>query len=123
MSPIIKQGIFSLIYSTFLHNSEVIALFLAAIFTLVLLFRKPSRFYLLFFVGFSLLLVRIEYLKHIVDPLQKQTQAVVVQESGHFRARRIIDVFLNDILPFVMYVAGWFSIFWGLLIYKGKKAT
>jgi len=120
MSPVVKQGIIQLIYSTFLHNSEAIALFTGIALALFLLFRKPKRVYLFFLIGFVCLLVRLEYLKHIVDPLEQQTVGVVVTEEGHFRTKRWIDLFLNDLLPLAMYLAGWGGVFLGLFS-VGKK--
>ena len=120
MSPVVKQGIIQLIYSTFLHNSETIALFIGIVLTLFLLFRKPKRVYLFFLIGFVCLLIRLEYLKHIVDPLEQQTVGVVITEEGHFRTKRWIDLFFNDLLPLGMYLAGWGSIFLGISS-AGKK--
>ena len=111
MSPVIKQGIIQLIYATFLHNSEVIAFSLGIVISLVLLFRHPKRVYLFFLVGVVCLLIRFEYLKHIIDPLYQQTVGVVVSEEGHFRARKWMDLFFNDLLPLLFYLVGWGSIF------------
>lgn len=116
----VQQGIIQLIYSTFLHNSEALAFFAGIICTLILLLRKPQRIYVLFLLGFTILFVRFEYLKHIADPLQQQTVGVVVTEQGYQRTRRLIDIFINDFLPLGMYIAGWGSIFWAM-IFGNKK--
>jgi len=120
MSPVIKQGIIQLIYATFLHNSEVIAFSLGIVISLFLLFRYPKRVYLFFLVGFVCLLIRFEYLKHVVDPLYQQTVGVVVSEEGHFRARKWMDLFFNDLLPLVFYLLGWGSIFGGIFLAETK---
>jgi len=121
MSPVVEQGLIQLLYATFLHNSEVIALFLGIVLSLVFLLRKPKRVYVFFLIGFSLLLLRFEYLKHIVDPLQKQTVGVVVSEEGYFRTRRWLDVFFNDLIPLGLYILGWGGIFSGLFLAGERK--
>lgn len=125
MSPVVKQGLFQLLYSTFLHNSEALALLVGVGLTLVLLFLKPKRNYLLFFVGFLFLLLRFEYLKHVADPLAQQTIGVVVTQQGFQRTRRLIDIFINDLIPLLMYFIGWGSLFLGILFSRGlnRKIT
>ncbi len=124
MSPVIKQGLIQLIYSTFLHNSEVIALTVAIAISLLLLLRKPERIYVLFLLGFTLLLARFEYLKHVVDPLYKQTVGVVITEQGEYlKTRRLMDLFFNDLVPLALYIFGWGSIFSAMFLSKkgGEK--
>lgn len=121
MSPLIKQGIIQLIYSTFLHNSEALAFFAGIICALILLLRKPKRIYVLFLIGFTALFIRFEYLKHIVDPLQQQTVGVVVTEQGYQRTRRLIDILINDLLPLGMYFLGWGSIFLAMVNFGRQK--
>jgi Na+/phosphate symporter len=121
MNVAIKQGLVQLIYATFLHNSEVIALFLGILISLFLLIRRPKRTYTFFLIGFSLLLIRLEYLKHIADPLQKQTVGVVVTEEGYRRTRRFIDLFINDFIPLAMYFTGWGSTFLGIISAGRRK--
>ena len=62
MNPALKQGVFQLIYNTFLHNSDAIALFFGIIVCIVLLFRRPKRILMFFLVGFTCLLLRFEYI-------------------------------------------------------------
>ena len=121
MGTTVKQGIVQLIYATFLHNSQVLALSFGLVMTLILLFKKPKRLYLFFFLGFAFLIAHFEYLKHIVDPLQKQTVGVVITEEGFSRTRRWIDLFFNDIVPLAMYLIGWGSIFIGIFLTGNEK--
>ncbi|MGD9129276.1 MAG: hypothetical protein PVJ09_02205 [Candidatus Woesebacteria bacterium] len=119
MNPALKTGLARLVYLTFLHNSDAIALFLGIILALVLLLRKPRRVYVFFLLAFVLLLARFEYLKHVVDPLQEQTVTTVIQEEGHHRAKRWFDVFFNDFVPMILYLSGWGTLFLGILISGG----
>jgi hypothetical protein len=120
MNAVVQQGMIQLVYSTFLHNSEALAFFVGIVLALLLLLRKPQRIYVLFLLGFTTLFIRFEYLKHIADPLQQQTVGVVVTEQGYQRTRRLIDIFINDLLPLVMYIGGWGSLFMAM-IFSNKK--
>ncbi len=115
MSPNIQQGLFQLVYATFLHNSEAIALFVGIVISLFLLYKKPVRVYLYFLLGFTFLLARFEYLKHVVDPLHAQTVGIVVTEEGFYRTRRAFDIFFNDLVPMGLYVLGWGGLFMGVV--------
>lgn len=121
MNPVVQQGVIQLVYSTFLHNSEAIALFAGVVTALLLLLRKPKRIYVLFLIGFTILFIRFEYLKHIADPLQQQTVGVVVTEEGYHRTRRLIDIFINDLVPLMMYFGGWASLFLAMILTSKKE--
>lgn len=120
MSPMVQQGMIQLIYSTFLHNSQAIAFFIGIIVSLLLLLKKPERIYVLFLIGFTVLFIRFEYLKHIADPLQQQTVGVVVTDQGYQRTRRLIDIFINDLVPLAMYLIGWASLFLAMILGNKK---
>lgn len=114
MSPSLQSNIGDLIYWTFLHNSEAIALFISMLVSLGLLLWKPRRTYVLWLIGFTLLLVRFEYLKHVVDPLYNQTLEVVIRTEGHYRARKLMDLFFYDVLPLGLYLSGWGAVWLGM---------
>lgn len=120
MAPLVKQGIIQFLFSTFLHNSEVFGFLTALVFSLLLLIYRPRRVYIFFFIGFSFLLLHFEYLKHIADPLQLQTTAVVVSEDGYVRTRRWLDLLINNFIPLCLYILGWSGILIGLFL-AGKK--
>ncbi len=120
MNSVVQQGMIQLIYSTFLHNSEAMAFFMGIVISLLLLLKKPQRIYVLFLFGFTALFIRFEYLKHIADPLQQQTVGVVVTEQGYQRTRRLIDIFINDLIPLVLYIGGWGSLFVAIIT-TGRK--
>ncbi len=120
MSGSAQQGFINLIYSTWLHNAEALAYFAGIIFALVLLYKHPSRSRLLLLVAFSCLLLRFEYLKHIVDPLQQQTVGVVVTQDGDFKTRRFFDLLFNDAVSIGLYFIAWGCLFSSFVI-KDKK--
>jgi len=103
-----------------LHNSEAIAYFIGCVLTLVLQFIKPRRLNLLFFIGFLLLLLEFQYVKHIVEPLEQQTlQTVLQQGASGIRFQKITGIFLEKLVPFGLYLGGWGAIFTG--IWLGSK--
>ena len=76
----------------------------------------------LFLMAFVLLLLRFEFLKHIVDPLEAQTVGVVVTSNGDFqKTRRGFDLLFNDVIPVGLYVAGYASLFLAIIIEHFKK--
>ncbi len=112
----LQQGLFNLIYFTWLHNSQAIAYLLGIIFTLVLQFKNPSRRNLLFFLGFLFLFINFEYQKHFVDPILNQTlQTVLEQGAKAYKFQKITNFFLQKFVPFFFYIIGWGSIFLAIL--------
>ncbi|NMC35638.1 hypothetical protein GYA49_01185 [Candidatus Beckwithbacteria bacterium] len=117
VSSQLQQGLLDLIYFTWLHNSQAIAYFLGACLALALQFIKPRRLYLLFFVGFLLLLIQFQYIKHIVDPLEQQTlQTVLQQGSQGVRFSRLTEFFLRKFVPLILYFGGWGAVFLGVIL-------
>jgi len=115
-----QQGLFQLIYWTWLHNYEVIALAFGALLAIGLMMKNPKRIYLLFFLGFSLLIFQFEWTKHIVQSLEEQTLQTVIVSDTQTKARRLIDFTLNRLVPFGTYLGGWGLIFIGMIL-GGKK--
>lgn len=110
-----RSNIFQLFYNTYLHNAEAIGYFGMAVCVFLLLLWKPRRWLALWLLGFVVLLVRFQYLKHIVGPLYDQTAGVLfegVAVSGY--QRRTYFIF-NVLAPFAMYVVGWGSLIIGAL--------
>lgn len=115
VSTALQRGLIDLAYFTWLHNAEAIAYLAGAILMLYLQFRTPRRVYLILFVGFVLLLIQFEYVKHIVEPLQEQTlQTVLQQGASGLRFQKLTSFFLEKLIPFGLYLAGWGSIFGGI---------
>jgi hypothetical protein len=111
-----QQGLFQLIYWTWLHNYEVIALAFGAVLAIALMMRNPKRIYLLFFLGFSLLIFQFEWTKHIAESLEQQTLQTVIVSDTQTKARKLVDFTLNRLIPFGSYLGGWGLIFMGMII-------
>jgi hypothetical protein len=119
----LKTGLFQLLYFTFLHNADAIAYMIGIIFIFVLLLKKPSRVLVLFLLGFIVLEIRFQYLKHIVDPLYDQTVGAMLQEGTFFRTRRLIDLLLNDLVPLGLFFVGWGCVFAGIFFSSFSPRT
>ena len=115
-----QQGLFQLVYWTWLHNYEVIALSFGCFLAIGLMFKKPKRIYMIFFLGFLLLVFQFEYTKHLVKSLEEQTLQTAIVSDSQTKARKLIDFTLNRLVPFCSYLGGWGMIFVGMII-GGKE--
>lgn len=111
-----QQGLFQLIYWTWLHNYQVIALGFGCLLAVGLMLYKPKRIYMFFLLGFFLLILQFEYLKHFQEPLEAQTTATVILQDDQSKARKAIDLFFNRLIPFGLYLGGWGMIFLGMIL-------
>lgn len=111
-----QQGLFQLVYWTWLHNYEVIALAFGALLAILLMMKNPKRIYLLFFLGFSLLIFQFEWTKHIAQSLEQQTLQTVIVSDTQTKAKKLIDFTLNRLVPFATYLSGWGLIFMGMIL-------
>ncbi len=116
-----KQGLFQLIYFTYIHNQLLIGLAVALISSLLLLLKKPQRRYVWFLLGFLFLIIHFEYQKHIVKDLTEQTIATLFLEEGYYRGRWLTRVALYHLVPFLLWLAGWGNIILGLSNWRGGK--
>ena len=116
MNPQLQQGFFYLIYWTWLHNADALAFLVGAVFCLAWSVWRPNRLAIIWFIGFSLLLLRFEYIKHIVEPLFSQTVSTVVREGSHVKVNRLFDVLLFDLVPLGLYLTGWGSMIMGMVL-------
>jgi hypothetical protein len=110
-----RSNIFQLLYNTYLHNAEAIGYFGMAAVVFLLLLWKPKRWLALWLLGFVLLLVRFQYLKHIVGPLYDQTAGVLFEGVAVSGSQRRTYFIFNVLAPFGMYAIGWGSIIVGAL--------
>lgn len=120
MTPVNQQGLFYLLYWTWLHNYQVIALVAGCLLAIGLMLKNPKRLYLLFFLGFLMLIFQFEYLKHFQEHLEEQTLQTVVLKQSQSKARKAIDLFFNRFIPFGLYLGGWGLIFLGMIV-GGKE--
>lgn len=110
-----KQGIFQLIYFTYLHNELVIGLFLALLASIICLIKKPTRQLVFFLLGFLCLILQFEYQKHIVQGLAEQTIATLFLEEGHYRGRWLTQVAIYHLVPLLLWLAGWGCVILGII--------
>lgn len=69
-----------------------------------------------FFLGFFLLILQFEYLKHFQGHLEEQTIQTAVLQEGQSKARKAISLFFNRLIPFGLYLGGWGMIFLGMVL-------
>jgi len=116
MTTVNQQGLFQLVYWTWLHNYQVIALGFGCLLAIGLMLYKPKRIYMIFLLGFFLLILQFEYLKHFQEHLEEQTIQTVVLQEGQSKIKKAISLFFDRLIPFGLYLGGWGMIFLGMII-------
>lgn len=121
LTPELKQNIFYTVYFTVTHNVPVFVYGTGILVSAVLAILKPKRSYVLFLLGFIILLFAFEYQKHILDGLKEQTINALITIQEHNLVRRIINIVLIKLLPIGMPVVGWSFILLGAYLLRKKK--
>lgn len=115
MAPDLQQNVIITFYLLFSHNYEAFAFFVGILIGVILAFYRPSRFALLILLGFAILLFSFEYDKHIIVGLREQTLKSLITTTPHFKVARIVNLLLSDIMPILLYVAGWGMVFTAII--------
>lgn len=121
LTPELKQNIFYTVYFTVTHNVPVFVYGAGILISSVLAILKPKRSYVLFLLGFIILLFAFEYQKHILDGLKEQTINALITIQEHNLVRRIVNIVLIKLLPIGMPVVGWTFIVFGTYLLRKKK--
>lgn len=121
LTPELKQNIFYTVYFTVTHNVPVFVYGTGILVSAMLAVLKPKRSYVLFLLGFIILLFAFEYQKHILDGLKEQTINALITIQEHNLVRRIINIVLIKLLPIGMPVVGWTFIILGAYLLRKKK--
>lgn len=116
MTPDLKVGLLSTIYSTWLHNNLAIGLVLGILFAAALLIFRPKRKYVFFFLGFLFLLLQFEYQKHFGKALEEQTVNSIILQGQHLRTKSLLEDFFQKLIPFGLWLGGWGMVFLGILV-------
>jgi len=116
----LQQNIFYTVYFTVSHNLPVFIYGAGIAASAVLAVIKPKRTYVLFLLGFIILLFAFEYQKHILDGLKEQTINALITVQEHNTVRRVINIVLIKLLPLGMPLAGWTLILTGVFLHKKK---
>jgi len=110
LGPDLEQAIEHTLKLTFLHNFIPIALALACLGSLIYLIAHPSRLRVFLLIGFSLLLLHFEYVKHIMEPLSNQTLLTLNTDSPNYKFQWFIAKMISRGIPFLLLVGGWGSL-------------
>ncbi len=98
------------------HNFFAIVFFVGIVSSTILALYRPKRAFILFMIGFSLLLLGFEYQKHIKDALFEQTKNSIITERESYRLERIISVSILKIAPLALEAIGIVSLAAGTLL-------
>jgi len=111
----LKSGLLLTLYTTWLHNSLVIALVAGFLLTCFLMILKPKRRLIFFLLGFLFLILEFEYRKHFGEALKEQTINSIMAQGGGFQVKRQVEDFFQKVLPFALWATGWAMIFLGMI--------
>jgi hypothetical protein len=107
ITPDLKQNILYMLYFIVLHNWQVIVYGMGiAIATAAALWR-PRRSFVVWMIGFSLLLFAFEYDKHIQESLKDQTMQSLITVQEHAKVRRAVSVSIDKLIPYGLPLLGW----------------
>jgi len=121
MSPDTLQNIIVAAKLFIEHNFFAIFFFIGNIVSTILALYKPKRAFILFMIGFSLLLLGFEYQKHIKEALYVQTKTSIITERESYRLERIISVSILKIAPILLETTGTLSILTGVVLLLAPK--
>ena len=116
----LQQNVFYAVYFTVTHNLPVFVYGAGIGISAVMAIIKPKRSYVLFLLGFIILLFAFEYQKHILDGLKEQTINALITVQEHNLVRRVVNIILIKLLPLGMPVVGWSLIILGIYLHKKK---
>lgn len=116
----LQQNVFYAVYFTVTHNLPVFIYGAGIGISALMAIIKPKRSYVLFLLGFIILLFAFEYQKHILDGLKEQTINALITVQEHNLVRRVVNIILIKLLPLGMPVVGWSFIILGIYLHKKK---
>jgi|GEM_PF-988467 len=127
MTSDIASNLITGLYLLFAHNGLLIIYVFGALVSLLLIFLKPRRLTVLYFLAFLTLAFGFEYDKHLIVPLRDQTIATVVADpETHLFTQRLINLFISEFIPVALFILGWGLLFLAILlslIGKNRKAV
>ena len=121
LSPDLQQNLIHTVYALFVHNYIVFAYFFGFLISVLISIFRPSRFSVLLMLGFAVLTFSFEYDKHIIEGLRQQTLQSLITYKPHYRAQRLVDLVISELLPVVFYLTGWFLIYLAVLLEGFRK--
>ncbi|MFZ2206349.1 MAG: hypothetical protein WA061_06860 [Microgenomates group bacterium] len=116
----LQQNVFYAVYFTVTHNLPVFIYGAGICISALMAIIKPKRSYVLFLLGFIILLFAFEYQKHILDGLKEQTINALITVQEHNLVRRVVNIILIKLLPLGMPLIGWSFIILGVYLHKRK---
>lgn len=99
IAPELKQNVFYMMYFFVLHNWQVIVYGLGIVAATIGALWQPRRSFILWMIGFSLLLFAFEYDKHFKEPLHDQTIQSLITVREHAKVRRVVSISFNKLIP------------------------
>lgn len=116
----VRQNIFYTLYFIVLHNFWAIIYVIGMVTSISLALYRPTRAYILFFLGFTVLFFNFEYNKHIAEGLREQTLNSLVTERASATIPRILNIALIRLPPLILPLIGWGLILLAIWLIRRK---
>lgn len=123
ITPDLKQNIFYTVYFTVSHNLPVFVYGSGIVLFAFLAILRPRRSFVLFLLGFIILLFAFEYEKHILEGLKEQTINALITIQEHNKVRRLINITLVKALPLLLPLTGWGCVVFGVYLFRKESFT
>ena len=114
-------SIITTLYSFYSHNASLVFFGGMAMLTLLLSLRRPSRFYILLFIGFTILTLNFEYDKHLFVKIKTDMLDLMFPAGTRFRKYNLLRYFLEFLLPIILDIVGWGLVALAIIFGKPRK--
>lgn len=114
----VPDSLTNTMYMFLSHNWPLVLFGFLSIFFLFLSIIKPSKNFILLFIGFALLAIEFEYQKHLFTKIQTDMIDLIFPEARRFWKYRLVILFLKRGVPLGLKTLGWLSILWAFISRK-----
>jgi len=103
----LPPSLITTLYSFYDHNWPLVIFGGLSLFFLFLAVVKPSKKFILLFIGFALLTIEFEYQKHLFTKIQTDMIDLIFPETHRFWKYKLAILILEVAVPLGLKIVGW----------------